>query len=249
MCPTTLMIGGLAAGGVATLAGAATQASAAQTAATGAQITSQGYQTQAIAAEEAALAQQQQAQYQAAVLQQNEQIANNNATYAMQSGEQEAATASLAGANNVGQIKVAQAANGVDVNTGSAELVREGARAQNQLSVENILNNAALTSYGYRTNASSFAAEAGLESEVAAQAPVAGQLAAQGDILGAQSALVQGQAAETSAEGSALGSFGTFLGNASGISTKWLLPSGSVGNVYGSGSASGSAGVGASASY
>ena len=97
---------------------------------------------QAAGAEEVGGAEQTQANYQAQVAKVNAQIAGENATYAMAAGQEEAGIVGLQGAGQVGEIKAAQGASNIDVNTGSAEKVQESARAQNELSSEDILNNA-----------------------------------------------------------------------------------------------------------
>ena len=141
-------------------------------------VTGEGAQVQAAGAQEVGAAEQAQANYQAQVAKVNAQIAGENATYAMAAGQEEAGIAGLQGPAQVGEIKAAQGASNIDVNTGSAKKSRS-ARAQNELSTEDILNNAALYTYGYRTQQTSYTAQAGLYGLVAQQAPIAAGITAE----------------------------------------------------------------------
>lgn len=87
--------------------------------------------------------------YQGAVADNNAKIAEQKGDYAMMAGNQNAALASLKGAAEGADIKVAQAANGVDVNSGSASKVRTSHRIASELDVDTILHNAELERYGY----------------------------------------------------------------------------------------------------
>jgi hypothetical protein len=129
------------------------------------------------------------ANYQAAVASNNAIIANQNADYAVAAGQAEAAMSSMKGAAQVGRIKTAQAASGVDVNTGSAVAVQAGQREVNKLDSETLLNNAELKAYGYRSQATGYTAQAGLESLEAEQAPLGADIGAAGGLLGSASSL------------------------------------------------------------
>lgn len=133
------------------------------------------------------------ANYQAQVAQNNAQIAEQNAAGAVMAGQQQAAASSLKSAGTAGQIKTAQAASGIDVNTGSAVDVQQSQREQGQLDAETVLHNAQLEAYGYRSQATGFQAQAGLETATAEQAPI----------------------------GAGIGAAGTILQGASGIASKW----------------------------
>jgi hypothetical protein len=129
------------------------------------------------------------ASYSATVAQNNALIAKQNATYAEESGTAQAMATSLKGAAASGKLKASQAANGVDVNTGSAVKVQEGERETNQLNTETVLNNAELQAYGYRAAATSSEAQAGLETEEAEQAPIGAGLGAAGNLLSSASSI------------------------------------------------------------
>jgi hypothetical protein len=71
----------------------------------------------------------------------------------------------------------------MDVNTGSAADIRETVARTGQLDVERVRSDAALRAYGYRTQASNFAAEVPLERAAAANDETAGFLRAGGTLL------------------------------------------------------------------
>jgi hypothetical protein len=127
--------------------------------------------------------------FQAKVAQNNADIANANADYASKAGNAQAAATSLKGAAAGGKLKAAQAANNVDVNTGSPVNVQQSQRELSQLDTETVLNNAELQAYGYRSQATGFEATAGLEKEEAEEAPIGGYLSAGGNLLSSASSI------------------------------------------------------------
>jgi len=129
------------------------------------------------------------AAYQAAIAQNNAIAAGQKAAYADAAGESNAQTQALKNRSQVGQIKAGQAGNGIDVNTGSAADVRISQEQEGDLSTANVLNNAGLQAYGYRTAATSDVAQASLDEATAAEAPKAADLAAAGGLLGQASGL------------------------------------------------------------
>lgn len=129
------------------------------------------------------------ADYQAAVANNNATIAQQNAEYAMKAGYAQAENQSRKGAANLGRIKTAQAASGVDVNSGSALDVQEGQRETNQLDTETVLNNAQLHAYGYRTQATNFEAESKLDTMKGEAAQTASYFKAGGDLLSSASSI------------------------------------------------------------
>jgi hypothetical protein len=106
-------------------------------------------------------------------------------------------------------IKTAQAANNIDVNTGSAVKVQQGARQAGQLNTETVLNNGELAAYGYRSQGTAFTEQAGLEQMEANEAPIAAAAATEGGELGAQGAIIGGEGAELAATGSLLSNAST----------------------------------------
>jgi hypothetical protein len=130
------------------------------------------------------------AAYQAQVARNNAVIAGYNATEAEQAGEQQAQATSMQGAETGAKIKTSQAANNIDVNSGSAVSVQEGQREVSQLNTETVLNNANLAAYGYRNQAAAFTAQAGLETLTANEAVPAAELAEEGGALAAGAGLL-----------------------------------------------------------
>ena len=129
------------------------------------------------------------ASYQAAVAANNQIIANQNAQYAIQAGQQQAEAVSLKGAAQIAKVKAGLAANNIDVNTGSAKNVEVSQAETSQLDTETVLNNAELQAYGYRSQATNFTAQAGLEQTQAEEAPIGAGLAAGGGLLSSASSV------------------------------------------------------------
>jgi hypothetical protein len=120
--------------------------------------------------------------FNAQVAHNNAEIERQNAQNATAAGLQQADTTSRKGASNLAKIKTGIAANGVDVNTGSAVDVQASARGENELDTENVFHNAQLQAYGYRTQAANFDAQA-------SQDRAGGIFKGAGDILSTASSL------------------------------------------------------------
>jgi hypothetical protein len=129
------------------------------------------------------------ASYQAEVARNNSLIAQQNAKYASEAGQAQAAATSLKGAAKAGKIKTAQAANNVDVNTGSAVDVRASEREAGVLDTATVLSNAELEAYGYRSKATGYTAESGLPTTQAGEAPIGAGIGATGSLLSGASAV------------------------------------------------------------
>lgn len=147
--------------------------------------------------------------YQAAVAANNAALANQAAGRATAAGIAKTQDVGLKGAANLGSIKTEQAANGVDVNSGSALNVQSSARRENQISTERTMQNAEEQAWGYRVQASNEMAQAALDAQ-------SGKNIEQGAQTGAT-------AQEAGALGTALlGVPGTgLLGAAQALSSKW----------------------------
>ncbi len=143
----------------------------------------------AVGSIEGGIAQGQSANYQAQVARNNAIIAEQNSVHAEQAGEEQAQEQSLKSAAMGGRIKAGQAANGVDVNSGSAVDVQTSDREEGKLDTENVFNNAQLQAYGYRTQATNYEATAGLDQTAADEAPIEGVLGATGGLLSNASSL------------------------------------------------------------
>jgi hypothetical protein len=137
----------------------------------------------AIGTMEAAQAQSANASYQAQVARNNAQIAQENSTMAIQSGEAQAAAQGQKARAQVGGIVAAQGANNVDVNTGSAANVRTSSQELANVDTRTIMSNAAKQSFGYQVAASSDTAQAGLDTQEASQAQTAGGIGSLGSFL------------------------------------------------------------------
>lgn len=123
------------------------------------------------------------AYYRAAIAKNNQIIAEQNANSAIEAGSAKGQATALKGRAVGGAIKAKQAQSGVDVNTGSAVDVQEAQREQGQLDTETVLHNADLTAYGYRTQATNYAAESEIDKKTGDDAQSAGYLKAAGGLL------------------------------------------------------------------
>lgn len=129
------------------------------------------------------------ADYQAQVASNNATVAAQNAEYALKAGSAQAENQSRKGAANLGRIKTAIAAGGVDVNSGSALDTQVGQRETNQLDTETVMNNAQLQAYGYRTQQTNFEAESKLDTMKGEAAEKSAYLKAGGDLLSSASSI------------------------------------------------------------
>lgn len=129
-------------------------------------------------------AQSQAFKYQAGVAQLNERISKQNADYSRSVGEVEAQQSGMKNRQQVGQIRVAQSASGLDINKGSAKLVSESQKdigAQDQALIR---SNAAKRAYGYEVEAAGETAKGHLATMSAANAETAGKIGVASSILG-----------------------------------------------------------------
>lgn len=101
-----------------------------------------------------------QAKYSSQVARNNATIAGQNSAYAAQAGNQAAQEASLQSAAQGAGLKADEAANGVDVNTGSAVNVQSSQRMAGTLDTDQVMHNALLQSYGYQSTVESENAQA-----------------------------------------------------------------------------------------
>ena len=180
MCPGTLA---LTAG--ATAAGGGSTALTGLTAALGLA----GAGTSAFGTIYSGMATSDAASYQAQVASNNAQIAEQNAAYASKAGQAQAAAVSLKNAGKLGKIKTAQAANNIDVNSGSAVNVRASEREAGVLDTSTVLSNAELEAYGYRAKATGYTAESGLLTTQAEEAPIGAGIGATGSLLSGASSV------------------------------------------------------------
>ncbi len=92
--------------------------------------------------------------YNQRVLNQNADIAERNALWASQAGEQQVATQQYKSRAEAGAITTSQAVSGIDINKGSAVDVRASSVAKNMLDSQNIRAEATRKAYGYQVQAS-----------------------------------------------------------------------------------------------
>jgi hypothetical protein len=122
--------------------------------------------------------------YQAIVAANNAILANEAADRTLQSGAIAAQNTSMKSAANVGSIKAAQGASGIDVNSGSALNVQSSAREMGQLATETTMNNAQERAWGYRVQASNDVAQAEMDQMTGKNQIAAGETAQAVDELG-----------------------------------------------------------------
>lgn len=123
------------------------------------------------------------ANYQAQVANNNAVIARQNAQWETQAGDVRATNQGLKTRAQVGAIKVAQAASGVDVNTGSAAQVSNAADELGMLDALTIRSDTARKAYGYEVAATGEDAKANLLRTQADQAQTAGIIGGIGSLL------------------------------------------------------------------
>lgn len=123
--------------------------------------------------------------YQAQVARINAQIDKQNADYARNVGEQNAQIAGLKGAQQFGQIRAAEGASGLDVNSGSNAEVQASQRKITQMDVNTIRSNAAKTAYDYEVKSVNDLNQAGLYDAAASNAKAAGSINVAASLIGA----------------------------------------------------------------
>lgn len=127
--------------------------------------------------------------YKAAVATRNTQIDEQNAEYAVGKGETDAQISGMQSRFTQGKIKTSQAAGNLDVNFGSNRQVQDSARQVGWEDQEVIRSNAAMTAFGYRTQAANDTDQSNIYSMSAKNAIVAGDIGAASSILGGVSSV------------------------------------------------------------
>ena len=141
--------------------------------------------------------------YQSAVAKLNQTIDNQNAEFAIQTGEQQATQAGLKAGQQAGQIKVAQASSGFDIRSGSNKQVQNSQIEIERTNSDIIRSNASKTAYNYQIQGAIAGSQASMYT-------AAGNNALMGGIVGAGSSIL-GSAASVSSEwlqGSRVGMWG-----------------------------------------
>ena len=124
------------------------------------------------------------AAYKAGVARNNAIIAERNATQAVAAGAQAAQTNDLKTKNMVGTQIVTQAANGLEVGSGTNKALVDSAIDLGHLDTLTILHNAVKQASGYKAQASNFVAEAELQTAASKNAKTAGNYAVASSLLG-----------------------------------------------------------------
>jgi hypothetical protein len=142
--------------------------------------------------------------YQAGVAKMNSDIAKQNASWALDTGEKEGVRYGIKAGQREGTIVANQGASGFTLDSGSFSDVRDSQKMITRMDTKQIADNAARRAYGYEVTA-------------------ANELA--------KSKMYKGAANQSVIEGW-LGAGGSFLGGASSVSSKWLQ--GNAAGVWGS---------------
>lgn len=119
----------------------------------------------------------------------NAMIAARKAQMAMQAGEIAAANQGLVTRATIGAQKSQQAAGGIDVNTGSAPLVRAGTQQFGLVDAENKKADAAERAYGYQLEAWSDVQNAKISQAEGENAKKAGMIGAASSLLSSVSSI------------------------------------------------------------
>lgn len=122
--------------------------------------------------------------YQANVARINSTIALQNSDYARMQGEQQAVIQGRRGAQQLGGIRAAQGASGLDVNSGSSSQVQASQKSTTALDLNQIRSNAAKTAYDFDVQSTEDINQAGLYTSAASNAKTAGDIGALTSIVG-----------------------------------------------------------------
>lgn len=114
------------------------------------------------------------AHYQAQVARNNAIIEQQNAGYTASAAASQTEQEGLKERGKLAAVRAAEAANGLDVNSGSPADVQESERLIGRLDTETVSNNAALQAYGFQTRATSDEAQARLDQREATGDVLAG---------------------------------------------------------------------------
>ncbi len=114
--------------------------------------------------------------YKAGVALLNKQVADQNASWAVQAGETQSVVKGLKDRQSIGQQKTVQAASGFDVNTGTGERVREDMSTASAFDQNVIRWDAAKTAYGYEVQGAADTAQSRLDLMSADQERTAGDI-------------------------------------------------------------------------
>lgn len=137
----------------------------------------------ALGAEHTAEANQGNALYQQQVAKNNQSLANTQANQAAAAGSAQEDSLGLKQRAVAGQLEASQAANGLDIGSGSNLDVRESQDALNAYDTATLRHDTATKIYGYQVAGVTDQGQAGLYGAQAADASTAGNIAATGSLL------------------------------------------------------------------
>lgn len=118
-----------------------------------------------------------------AIAQRDAIIAQQNAEYATAVGARRAEDVSMRNAARLARVKASQAANGIDVNTGSAVDVQVSEREMGILDAETVMADATARAYGYEDTARTRRARGQMDDATSSEYLTAGYLGAGSTIL------------------------------------------------------------------
>lgn len=127
--------------------------------------------------------------YQAQVALNNQKIAGQYAAQATADGENQVAAKQQQTAQMIGSERAAMAANGVELDNGSALRIQGDTAKLGEVDALTIRNNAARAAYGYELQGVSYGQQAALDESAASNAVSAGSLNAFSSIVGGASSL------------------------------------------------------------
>jgi len=128
-------------------------------------------------------------EYQAGVAQINASIARDNADKALYTGEQQAMRLGMGQRDRMGKITVAQAASGIDINSGSPAAVRNSQATVDRMDQEQVRENASRKAYGHLVEAEGHKRSGEMARSAGADAEWAGKIGAATSILGGVSSV------------------------------------------------------------
>lgn len=127
--------------------------------------------------------------YRAGMAAYNSRVARENRDYTLSTGERQALQYGLGARDRAGKIISAQAASGVDLESGSAVNVREGQQYITKFDLDTIRSNAARRAYGYEVEAVNAENEASLYRRASHNAGEAGRIKALASLVSGASSV------------------------------------------------------------
>lgn len=122
--------------------------------------------------------------YKAGIAKMNASIERQNSDYSLTAGDANAQRSGLTTGFTIAKEKTSQAANGFDVNTGSAVEVRDSTRSAGLIDQDTIRTEAGRQALGHRNAAANYDAEATGDIMAGDNARRAGKIAALGTLIG-----------------------------------------------------------------